>query len=212
MVDCNMGAVQGEIPGVVEDLPYPVPTYAANFDLAIESTCESEENPEDVQLGEAFVARVVNAVMSGPAWQDTLLIWFYDEHGGYYDHVAPPAAIAPDNVAPELGPSDCPGGYNLYGIRIPAVVVSPYSKKNAVTNVLHDHTSVLANIERQWNLPALTYRDANATTIADFLDMSKMTFPEPPTLATPANPAPGLLSAYQYGQPSPPAPKSTKPR
>ncbi|MFZ0668028.1 MAG: alkaline phosphatase family protein [Acidimicrobiales bacterium] len=211
MVDCNMGAVQGEIPGVIEDLPYPVPTYASNFDLAIESTCESEENPEDVQLGEAFVARVVNAVMSGPAWQDTLLIWFYDEHGGYYDHVAPPAAIPPDNIPPDIGPDDYPGGYNLYGIRVPAVVVSPYSMKKAVTNVVHDHTSVLATIEQQWNLPALTYRDANATTIADFLDVSKMTFPEPPTLAAPANPGPGLQSAYRYGQPAPPSPASTKP-
>src|SRR5580658_1503264 len=74
LVDCNMGAVQGLIPGVVEDLPAPVPTFASSFDLDIESTAQSEENPEDVQLGEAFVAGVVNAVMSGPAWPSTLLI------------------------------------------------------------------------------------------------------------------------------------------
>jgi len=212
MVDCNMGAIQGEVPGVIEQLPNPVPTFLSNFDLAIEATCESEENPEDVQLGEAFVSRVVNAVMSGPAWQDTLLIWFYDEHGGYYDHVTPPAAIAPDSIPPDIGPSDYPGGYNQYGIRVPAVVVSPYSKKKSVTNVVHDHTSVLATIEQQWNLPALTCRDANATAIADFLDLSKMTFPEPPELAAPANPEPGLLSAYQNGQPAPPSPSSTKPQ
>ena len=62
-----------------------------------------------VQLGKQFV---VNAVMAGPAWQRTLLIWFYDEHGGYYDHVLPPAAIAPDDIAPDIGPGDQSGGYN----------------------------------------------------------------------------------------------------
>ena len=74
---------------------------------------------------------------------------------------------------------------------MPVVVVSPYARPHDVTNVVHDHTSVLATIEQQWNLPALTYRDANATTLADFLDPSGISFPEPPSLATPANPLPG---------------------
>jgi phospholipase C len=46
---------------------------------------------------------------------------------------------------------------------------------------VHDHTSVLATIEAKWNLPALTYRDANARTVEDFLDLSKASFLEPPT-------------------------------
>jgi phospholipase C len=211
LVDCNMGTIQGLIPDLVGDLPAPIPTFASSFNLDIETTAESEENPEDIQLGEAFVARVVNAVMSGAAWRSTLLIWFYDEHGGYYDHVPPPPAIAPDAIPPDISASDYPGGYNLYGIRVPAVVVSPYAKSNEVTNVVHDHTSVLATIERQWNLPALTYRDANAATMADFLDTSQMRFPEPPTLAAPANPQPGLLTAYQHGQPAPPTAAQTTP-
>ena len=49
-------------------------------------TC-SEENPQDIRVGEGFAARIIEAVMRGPAWPHTLLIWFYDEHGGYYDHV-----------------------------------------------------------------------------------------------------------------------------
>jgi phospholipase C len=210
LVDCNMGAIQGEIPSIVGDLPNPIPTFAATPDLIINTTCESEENPEDVQLGEAFVARVVNAVMSGPAWRRTLLVWLYDEHGGYYDHVAPPVAVAPDSTKPDIGPADQPGGYDLYGIRVPAVVVSPYARKGDVTDVLHDHTSVLATIEQQWNLPSLTFRDANAASLMDFLDTSSMSFAEPPTLATPANPIPGLLEGYR-GQPVPPAPAETTP-
>src|SRR6202040_1810200 len=101
----------------------------------------------------------------------------------YFDHVNPPAAIAPDNIPPDITASDPQGGYDIYGMRVPAVVVSPYARANDVTNVVHDHTSVLATIERQWNLPALTNRDANAATIMDFLDTSTMAFAEPPSLA-----------------------------
>jgi phospholipase C len=93
---------------------------------------------------------------------------------------------------------------------VPVVVVSPYARPHDVTNVVHDHTSVLATIEQQWNLPALTYRDANAATLADFLDPAVMAFAEPPDLAAPANPLPGLVQGYQ-GQPVPPSPASTVP-
>jgi phospholipase C len=210
LVDCNMGAIQGEVPSIVGGLPVPVPTFAAAPDQVLSTTCESEENPEDVQLGEAFVSRIVNAVMAGPAWRRTLLIWLYDEHGGYYDHVAPPPAPRPDLTKPDIGPEDQPGGYDRYGMRVPAVVVSPYARRNDVTNVVHDHTSVLATIEQQWNLPALTFRDANAASVMDFLDTSVMAFAEPPALAAPANPLPGLLRGYS-GQPSPPRPASTVP-
>src|SRR5262249_10968119 len=58
----------------------------------------SEENPQDIGMGESFAAEVINRVMHGKGWPGTLLIWTYDEHGGYYDHVPPPAAVAPDDV------------------------------------------------------------------------------------------------------------------
>jgi phospholipase C len=59
---------------------------------------QSEENPQNIAAGEQFAAKVVNAVMNGPGWETTLLIWTYDEHGGYYDHVPPPRAIPPDDA------------------------------------------------------------------------------------------------------------------
>ncbi|HXD56431.1 MAG TPA: alkaline phosphatase family protein [Thermoleophilaceae bacterium] len=136
---------------------------------------------------------MIDAVLKSPAWPRTLLIWTYDEHGGYYDHVPPPAAIKPDDIPPALGPDDVPGGYDIYGPRVPTVVVSPHSRPHAVTNVAHDHTSVLATIESKWNLPALTYRDANATTIADFLDTRRPRLLEPPALVQPGSLAPGEL-------------------
>ena len=98
----------------------------------------------------------------------------------------PPLAIAPDDIPPILEPGDPVLGYTQYGPRVPAIVVSPYSKPGDTTNVDHDHTSVLATIEAKWNLPALTRRDANAATILDFLDPSTPALLEPPTIAGPA--------------------------
>jgi phospholipase C len=146
----------------------------------------SEEDPQDMYYGEAWAHRVVEAVLNSPAWPRTLLIHTYDEHGGYYDHVPPPPAVAPDSISPKLTADDVPGGYDIYGPRVPAVVVSPYAKPNAVTDVVHDHTSVLATIEAKWNLPALTYRDANAATLIDFLNPDDAAFLTPPTVQGPS--------------------------
>ena len=143
--------------------------------------------------------------MSGPAWRRTLLVWLYDEHGGYYDHVPPPAAMLPDDIPPDIGRADQPGGYDLYGPRVPAVVVEPVrppprGDERACTTTRR----CWRRSRQQWNLPALTFRDANARNLGDFLDTSVMSFAEPPTLAAPANPVPGLVQGYQ-GQPVPPA-------
>ena len=147
---------------------------------------ESEENDANIQLGESFMSRVVNAVMHGPAWSKSLLIWLYDEHGGYYDHVPPPAAVKPDDIPPDIHvPPDEPGGYDRYGFRVPAVIVSPYARRNHVSHVVHDHTSILKLVETKWNLPALTFRDANADNLLDSLDLRHPSFREPPTLPEP---------------------------
>src|SRR5580704_2479425 len=60
---------------------------------------DSEENPQDIQYGEVLLSQVVNALMASPVWEKSVLIWTYDEHGGYFDHVAPPPAVTPDGVA-----------------------------------------------------------------------------------------------------------------
>jgi phospholipase C len=153
----------------------------------LNTTGGDQENPQDMSYGEYWAYKTLRAVLDSPAWPRTLLIYCYDEHGGYYDHVPPPAAIAPDSIAPRLSPGDVPGGYDIYGPRVPAIVVSPYSKPSSVTNVLHDHTSFLATVEAKWNLPALTYRDANASTVMDFLDPARA-FMQPPGITEPPAP------------------------
>jgi phospholipase C len=169
----------------------------------------SEENPQDVQIGEGFAAKVINAVMAGRGWPKTLLIWLYDEHGGYYDHVPPPPAPAPDDVpgrspvqrffllrlllgylgyAKQIEAADAgPSSYDRLGFRVPAVIVSPYAKPRYVTDTVYDHTSILKLIERKWNLPPLTKRDAVATEPLDALDFNNPPqFLHPPTLPAPA--------------------------
>jgi phospholipase C len=163
---------------------------------------ESEENNDDIAFGENFVARVVNAAMHGPKWKSTVLIYTYDEHGGYYDHVPPPAAVKPDNVPPGADDPTVSGAYDRLGFRVPTVIVAPFAKKNYVSSQVHDHTSILKLIETKWNLGAMTYRDANASNLLDSLDLvGPPAFIDPPTL-----PAPGKLQTCKPGTPGGPIP------
>ncbi|HVA06014.1 MAG TPA: alkaline phosphatase family protein [Acidimicrobiales bacterium] len=180
-------------------------------------TC-SEENPQDIQMGESFAADVIDAVMHGPAWEHTVLLWFYDEHGGYFDHVPPPPAVPPDDVLPHslaegkgalkwvarhlLRRSSLPhqddahGAYDRYGFRVPAVLISPRARPDFVTSTVFDHTSVLRMIEEKWNLPSLTRRDASATAPWEMLDLERPPhFAAPPTMSAPARP--GVWRRYQ---------------
>jgi phospholipase C len=142
----------------------------------------SGEAPQDVLRSEAFSARVVNAITKSPAWKSTVLIWCHDEGGGYYDHVPPPRAADPDTIRPALAKGDPHGDFDRYGFRVPAVIVSPWSRPNYVSHVVHDHTSVLKLIETKWNLPSLTRRDAAASNLLDCLDLSSPAFLTPPAL------------------------------
>ena len=163
---------------------------------------ESEEDPDDIAYGENFVAKVVDAVLHSPNWESTLLVYTYDEHGGYYDHVPPPPAVKPDDIAPGVDSPGITGAYDRYGFRVPTVIVSPFAKKNYVSHEVHDHTSILKLIETKWNLGALTYRDANASNLLDSIDLQAApAFIEPPKL-----PAPGKLATCKPGIPGGPIP------
>ncbi len=165
-----------------------------NFDI------RSEENPQDIQFGERYVARVVRALIESPNWKSTALFLTYDEHGGYYDHVPPPRAIKPDSTPPILDPGEVPGAFNRYGFRVPMVVASPYARKNYVSSLVQDHTSVLRFIERKWNIGALTFRDANAHDMTDYFDFKrKPAFLHPPRLAAAPNYQLGLDHCHALG-------------
>ncbi|HLJ02919.1 MAG TPA: alkaline phosphatase family protein [Solirubrobacteraceae bacterium] len=159
----------------------------------------SEENPQDIQVGERFVASVCHALMRSPNWKNTALFLTYDEHGGYYDHVPPPRAIKPDSIAPRTASGDAPGAYDRYGFRVPLIVVSPWARARHVSRVVQDHTSILAFIERKWNLPAMTWRDANADPMLDYFDFRAPAFAKPPRLPAAPALAPGLAQCTAAG-------------
>jgi len=105
---------------------------------------QSEEDPQDVQFGDQFLGKVVNAVMSGPGWPSTLLIWTYDEHGGRWDHVTPPM-----------------GDSWGVGTRVPTIVISPFTRGGNVDGTQLETVSILKLIERRYHLAPLSARDAN---------------------------------------------------
>ncbi len=164
------------------------------------STGNSQHPNYDVALGESFILEVYQAVRNGPGWASTLLIITYDEHGGCYDHVPPPGgATPPDSTIGEFG-----FDFTRFGVRVPAVLVSPLISAGTIHRVPLgstplDHTSVLKTIETRWGLPALTARDAAAPDLGGVLTLTTPRTDDPlagvsaPTSTGP-NPAAGEVS------------------
>ena len=182
---------------------FPISQYftdAANGDLPQVSyidpiflgptNVENDEHPpSNIQVGQLSVSKVTDALMKSPDWPSSALFLTYDEHGGFYDHVAPPVAPVPDATPPSpLSQTDVQNGFTAfdrYGIRVPAVVVSPYSRPHYVSHVVDDHTSILRFIETRFGLPSMTNRDAQADPMLGFFDFSHPSFLTPPQLPTP---------------------------
>ncbi|MGA2134778.1 MAG: alkaline phosphatase family protein [Bryobacteraceae bacterium] len=138
----------------------------------------SDQHPDhDVRDGEALVQDVYQALSSNPAvWQKTLLLIVYDEHGGLYDHVAPPACVNPDGK----NSTDPTFDFSRLGIRVPAVMVSPYIQPGTVIGstdgTFYDHTSIIATARKlflpDWQNTSLTARDQNAATFDQVLNLA----------------------------------------
>jgi phospholipase C len=132
-----------------------------------DSGTSGDDHPHaDIRNGEAFMASIYNAVTTSPNWPRTLLVFNYDEWGGFYEHVPPPAAPIPraDRAA---GNQD-----GLRGFRVPCLLVSPWARRAFVGKRLYDHTSILRTIESRWSLPPLTVRDQKANDLTAELDFS----------------------------------------
>jgi phospholipase C len=133
-----------------------------------ESTGTSnDDHPHaDVRDGQVFQNLIYDAVTTGRAWRNTMLVFVYDEWGGFFDHVPP--AIA------STSPIDRAAGYTdgLRGFRIPAIIVAPFARRSFVADTTFDHTSVLRFIEWRWKLNPLTDRDATANNLAEVLDFA----------------------------------------
>ncbi|WP_225095151.1 alkaline phosphatase family protein [Streptomyces sp. CoH27] len=137
-------------------------------------TTGNDQHPNyDVAVGEQLIHDVYYTLRNGPNWNRTLLVVTYDEHGGCYDHVAPPSgAVPPDDSQGEFG-----FDFTRFGVRVPAVLVSPLIEPGTVFRVDGttplDHTSLLKTIEQRWKLPPLTRRDEAAPGIGEVLTLDQ---------------------------------------
>ena len=125
----------------------------------------NDDHPHaDIRNGQAFIDQIYRAVVTGPAWRNTVLVITYDEWGGFFDHVPPPAGPIP---AADAAAGNADG---LLGFRVPTMIVSPFAPRKSVAHTTFDHTSILKMIEWRWGLPNLTVRDAAAANLAEALD------------------------------------------
>ncbi|HEV2268665.1 MAG TPA: alkaline phosphatase family protein [Steroidobacteraceae bacterium] len=153
-----------------------------------------EHPPHDVRRGDALIAQVYNALRSSPCWKRTLLVITYDEHGGCFDHVSPPKAVSPDRcVAAKYN-----FRFDAYGVRVPAVLVSPYvppgsriraPRTPAGGGAPFDHTSIIRTVRDVFGIPgALTARDASAPSVMTALSLAAPNNDGPAEIAV--NPVP----------------------
>jgi phospholipase C len=170
--------------------PYPYTFIEPHYGNVRDNTYEggSSEHPMDnVYGGEHLLAAVYSAIRNSPYWNTSLLIITYDEHGGLYDMVHPVTAPPPDDNPPP--------GYNvngfkfdLFGVRVPGIVVSPLIPKGTVDHTQYDHTSVLATLEDLYGVNPLTNRDAKANSVRSLLS-AKTPRTDCPTSLNPAAPS-----------------------
>jgi len=145
----------------------------------------SSQHPMDgVSNGDALIAKVYETIRNSPIWERSVLIVTYDEHGGFYDHVAPKPAPAPDDGSSSKY-NESGFLFNQYGVRVPGIVVSPYGTAG-VDDTLYDHASVLATIEWLFGLAHLTDRDKKANRIKGIEKASPARTDAPKTLNVPA--------------------------
>ena len=103
-------------------------------------------------------------------------------------------------IAPIADLGDVPGGFDRYGFRVPLIVVSPWARARYVSSVVQDHTSITAFVERKWNLPAMTFRDANADADDRLLRLPQARVPEAAAkLAAAPSLGPGLAACHAAG-------------
>jgi phospholipase C len=123
--------------------------------------------------GDGLIARVYNAIRQSPLWDSSLLIITYDEHGGFYDSAAPTGAPPHPAPPPNDGTGAHQNGHNFdfseFGVRVPAVIVSPWIAANSVDHTLYDHASVLATVEQLFDLDPLTDRDKHANALLSLI-------------------------------------------
>ena len=152
-------AAAGKLPTVV----YIDPAFGYNDD----------HPPVHPILGQELIASVYTALARSPQWKNCMLVVTYDEHGGYYDHVAPPTTT--DDSLEKFGVD----GFQQLGFRVPTLVMGPYAKQNYVSSVQYDHTSPLKHLQNTFELEPLNVRVDAANDLTDCIDLERLAAGQP---------------------------------
>jgi phospholipase C len=164
--------------GVLPAVSFVDPSFTLLLNTANDNHPES-----DIRNGDAFLAEVYNAVATGPDWDSTVLVMNYDEWGGFFDHVPPPRALAPNNTDPDLV-----DGKALLGCRCPCIVASPWTvgapTNPTVDHRVFDHTSVLKMIESVFSVKPLAARETSSD-VGNLLSVIDCSGPSRPAPALP---------------------------
>jgi phospholipase C len=136
------------------------------------SGSNDDHPPSDIKAGQELVLKVYTALLNSPNWAKTMLVVTYDEHGGFFDHVQPPAA------------QDDKPAFRTYGVRVPALVVSPFTERTSVSNVVYDHTSIIKTILLRFcasngQIPNMGARVTHANHLGGTLTLAKARPPTP---------------------------------
>jgi len=146
--------------GTLPEFSFVDPNYTFD-DTGPQSGVGADDHPHaDIRAGEYFLSTIYNAVTQSPAWKSTLLVITFDEWGGFFDHVPPPAG-------PDVDPR-----FQQRGFRVPCLLISPFARRSSVAHGVYDHTSILKLVEWRWGLKPLSVRDAQANNLATALDFS----------------------------------------
>ena len=124
--------------------------------LAAPQLINSQHPGNSVYEGESLIKKVYEIIRSSPHWNDSMLILAWDEHGGFYDHMRPPAA------APTGSKGQAHGFiFDQYGPRVPAVVISPLCAQGMIEHRRLEHSAIPATVEQVFGLQPMTVRDSS---------------------------------------------------
>jgi phospholipase C len=164
------------------------PDYGHDLPPSAEDyTCGNSQHPvDDVTRGERLIKNVYETIRNSPHWSSSMLLVTYDEHGGFFDHVPPPAAIDPGDGVADEDNNHNNFSFTTQGLRVPAIVISPLVPAGTLDGTQYDHTSLLATLESFFGLKPLTQRDAGANTLNHLFSLPSARTDAPTNLTNPA--------------------------
>jgi phospholipase C len=151
-----------------------LPPFAIVDPAFLGGTANDDHPMHDIQLAQALIASVVAALGASPQWNRCLFVLTYDEHGGFFDHVAPPALS--DRIEPETE-------FRSLGFRVPSIVVGPHVRRGCAIDTVFEHGSVLSTVCRRFGLAPLNARSDAAADLSSCIDPLRLAAPlSPPQL------------------------------